>query len=258
MGQKTAVDDLVPRFYPMWEGERGTKVTRRQLVIFRLYSWEAEGRDFVRRFAKVGGHKEPIWRASVSTWSSNQSTRQAVAGTDSCLELRVSVDKYSGSAKLQLFLDLPDPSADDSGKPLKSIRGFIDHRMEGNADVKVNIHAIEGDETHKAEVNALNSKTTTTSSSRQQTRPRSPHKTLLPPLAQWLRRQPACSRRGSTIYASLLVTRMLSTATAMQCSPNLLAEADGTGAEAPSGGGVSSSGWQKGADFTREFSEGSD
>lgn len=41
-------------------------------------------------------------------------------------KLRVPVDKSTGNAKLPLILDLPDPNADDSVNPLKSIRGFTD------------------------------------------------------------------------------------------------------------------------------------
>lgn len=57
-GQNTAVDDLLPRLLPIWRDLGGTKITERELVILRLYlySWESEGRDFIRRFAKVGRH----------------------------------------------------------------------------------------------------------------------------------------------------------------------------------------------------------
>lgn len=55
-GQNTAVDDLLPRLLPIWKDIGSTKITERELVILRLYSWESEGRDFVRRFAKVGRH----------------------------------------------------------------------------------------------------------------------------------------------------------------------------------------------------------
>lgn len=70
-------------------------------------------------------------------------------------KLRVPVDKSTGNAKLPLILDLPDPSADDSGNPLKSIRGFTDQCLDGNADVKVKIVVIDSDKTYKAEMNAL-------------------------------------------------------------------------------------------------------
>lgn len=52
-GQNTAVDDLVPRLLPLWKQLEGQKVMGREPVVLRLYSWESEGRDFIRRFAKV-------------------------------------------------------------------------------------------------------------------------------------------------------------------------------------------------------------
>lgn len=55
-GQNTAVDDLLPRLLPIWRDIGGTKIAEREPVILRLYSWESEGRDFIRRFAKVGRH----------------------------------------------------------------------------------------------------------------------------------------------------------------------------------------------------------
>lgn len=55
-GQNTAVDNLVPRFLPMWKEIGGTNISGREPVVLRLYSWESEGRDFVRDFASVGRH----------------------------------------------------------------------------------------------------------------------------------------------------------------------------------------------------------
>lgn len=55
-GQNTAVDDLLPRLLPIWKDLGSAQITERELVILRLYSWESEGRDFIRRFAKVGRH----------------------------------------------------------------------------------------------------------------------------------------------------------------------------------------------------------
>lgn len=55
-GQNTAPGDLLPRLLPIWKDLGSAKITERRLVILRLYSWESEGRDFIRRFAKVGRH----------------------------------------------------------------------------------------------------------------------------------------------------------------------------------------------------------
>lgn len=55
-GQNAAVDDLLPRLISLWNVLGGPKVGKKQPVVLRLYSWESEGRDFVRRFAKVGRH----------------------------------------------------------------------------------------------------------------------------------------------------------------------------------------------------------
>lgn len=68
---------------------------------------------------------------------------------------RVPIDKNTGSAKLPLILDLPDPTMDATGKPLKTIRVFTDQCLDGKADVNVKIDVTDSDKTHKAEMNAL-------------------------------------------------------------------------------------------------------
>lgn len=63
-GQNTVVDNLVSRLLPLWKDLGGYKVCQRNPVVLRLYSWEYEGREFVRRFTKVGRH---IQRTSEET-----------------------------------------------------------------------------------------------------------------------------------------------------------------------------------------------
>ncbi|KAL1863920.1 hypothetical protein Daus18300_008069 [Diaporthe australafricana] len=53
-GQNTAVADLVPRLLPQWRALGGHMVLRREPVVTRLPSWMSEGRDFVKKFAKIG------------------------------------------------------------------------------------------------------------------------------------------------------------------------------------------------------------
>ena len=64
-GQNSAVDDLVPRLSRMWK-DLGLDRFRAKPVILRLYSLDAESKDFPRHFAKISRDIQRIKDESTS------------------------------------------------------------------------------------------------------------------------------------------------------------------------------------------------